>query len=58
VQWQAVCQDCGAVGGISHHVSGTRSGNPPPGKPIVSGTCPSHVSGKANMPHRAKWEQR
>jgi hypothetical protein len=51
VQWQAVCQDCGTVGG-------SRTGSLPVGKPIVPGVCPSHVSGKPNMPHRAKWEQR
>jgi len=56
-QWRAVCQDCGMVGGIVHHVSGVRTDGPPQGQPVLAGFCKSHVSGKSNVPHRAKWEK-
>ena len=57
-QWRAVCQDCGMTGGLVHHVSGVQTGAPPQSRPMLPGYCKSHVSGKSNMPHRAKWEQR
>ena len=55
--WRAVCQDCGALGGISNHVSGIKTDGPPAMKPLIAGYCNAHPSGKSNMPHRGEWRQ-
>ena len=54
-RWTTVCQDCGKPSGVTSTVVNTSSPNGPPHN--IPGKCPSHVSGKPNMPHRGKWEQ-
>ena len=48
----AVCRYCGKRGTI---ISATIQGVFPALQPIVNGSCPSHPSGKKNMPHSPKW---
>ncbi len=50
----AICKHCGKKGNI---VSGTFAGSKPSNTPQISGKCPAHPSGKANMPHVAIWEK-
>lgn len=52
--YRARCQWCGKIGHISY---GTPTGGTPDYTPVVPGTCPSHPSGKPNMPHAPKWEK-
>ena len=49
-----VCQWCGRSG------SALSVGNDkmPTYTPKVLGKCPSHPSGKSNMPHGPRWEKR
>lgn len=52
--YKAVCQWCGKQG---DRRAGSISGGTPNCDPKVPGYCPSHPSGKQNMPHAPKWEK-
>ncbi len=52
--YKSVCQWCGRVGS---HMPASPSGGTPNCAPSVSGSCPSHPTGKPNMPHAPKWEK-
>jgi len=52
--YKAVCQWCGRIGS---HMPASPSGRTPNCASSVSGTCPSHPTGKPNMPHAPKWEK-
>ncbi|GEM_PF-3184292 len=47
-----VCKNCGKRG---TQISTVIQGTIPPKKPMVSGNCPAHPSGKPNMPHNPEW---
>lgn len=49
-KWQSVCQWCGKGGSSTT----TNTDRPPTYAPTISGTCPSHPSGKS-VP---QWQQR
>jgi len=53
-RYKSVCQWCGKAGMYSY---GALTGKFPDSAPFVPGKCPSHPSGKPNMPHKTKWEK-
>lgn len=54
VTWVPVCQWCGQRGSAV----GSNGDYPPKMNPRVPGKCKSHPSGKPNMEHGPRWEQR
>lgn len=53
-RYKSVCQWRGKAGMYSY---GALTGKFPDSAPFVPGKCPSHPSGKPNMPHKTKWEK-
>lgn len=53
-QYVSRCQWCGKTGSMA---PGSSTGGAPITTPWVSGNCPSHPTGKPNMPHAPKWEK-